>query len=131
MRRAVEFNRRTPWARSTSAGTSERIEKGEVTFSTICPGWYHGRTVHIHFKIRSAPSAKSQSYELTSQLFFDDALSDAVLARAPYNTRGIRRVRNASDGIYRSGGGSQLLLNVEPASSGKGYRATFNIGLLT
>src|SRR5687768_7221316 len=31
--------------------------KGSVQFTTIYPGWYRGRTVHIHFKVR----AKAQS----------------------------------------------------------------------
>src|SRR6185436_8759665 len=52
---------------------------GSVRFTTIYPGWYQGRTVHIHFKVRSSASAAS-AYEFTSQLFFDDALTDIVHA---------------------------------------------------
>ncbi len=98
---------------------------GAVNFQTIYPGWYQGRAVHIHFKVRKAASG-SQTYEFTSQFFFDDTLSDTVLAQAPYNTRGTRTVRNANDGIYNEGG-SRLVLNV--SKSGSGYAATHNIYL--
>jgi len=94
---------------------------GQVKFTTIYPGWYHGRAVHIHFKIRT-----SSGHDFTSQWFFDDGLSDTVLAQAPYAAKGARDTRNNQDGIY-SGGGSQLLL--APALANGTYSATFNIGL--
>jgi protocatechuate 3,4-dioxygenase beta subunit len=99
---------------------------GIARFTTIYPGWYQGRAVHIHFKLRSAAGA-SQTYEFTSQLFFDDALSDQVFAQQPYAAKGgTRTTRNANDGIYRQGG-SQLLLNVTKTADG--YAATFDIAL--
>ena len=98
---------------------------GEVQFTTIYPGWYSGRAVHIHFKIRLLTGSQA-SYEFTSQVFFDDALTDQVFAQSPYSSRGTRNTRNSNDGIY-NGGGSQLLLSL--TQSGQGYAATFNIGL--
>lgn len=98
---------------------------GEAKFTTIYPGWYSGRAVHIHFKIRLFAGTQ-ETYEFTSQLFADDTLSDQIYTQAPYNSRGTRNTRNSNDGIY-NGGGSQLLLNLTP--SGQGYAATFNIGL--
>lgn len=102
-------------------------ETGKAEFTTIYPGWYPGRTVHIHFKIRTDPESDS-GYEFTSQLFFDDALSDAVYADEPYATHGVaRNTLNANDGIYRNEGG-QLML--QPAQEDDGsYTATFDIGL--
>lgn len=100
-------------------------EQGTVTFTTIYPGWYQGRTVHIHFKVRSG-SASDQHYEFTSQFFFDDALSDQVFAENPYANKGRRIVRNEDDLIYRESGG-QLTLSVTPM--GEGYAAKFDIGL--
>ncbi|MBE9113542.1 intradiol ring-cleavage dioxygenase [Nodosilinea sp. LEGE 07298] len=98
---------------------------GTAEFTTIYPGWYPGRTVHIHFKIRGSTAA-SQGYEFTSQLYFDDALSDRVYAQAPYSDRGQRTTRNSNDGIFRSGG-EQLVL---PATQdGEGYAGRFEIGL--
>ncbi len=98
---------------------------GVARFTTIYPGWYFSRAVHIHFKIRSELSANS-SYEFTSQLFFDDGLSDQVFAEEPYASKGERTVRNADDRIFQQGG-SQLLLEVSPSVAG--YAATFDIGL--
>jgi len=102
---------------------------GVVTFATIYPGWYAGRTIHIHFKVRTIARSGRATHDFTSQLFFDDAINDAVLARSPYSKRGSRKVRNSNDGIYRRGGGSVLLLDARPAPHGKGYVATFNVGL--
>ena len=94
---------------------------GTAAFQTIYPGWYPGRTVHIHFKVRTDPDS-AQGYEFTSQLFFDDALSDQVLAQPPYNI-GSDRTRNDQDRIYSD----LLLLTVTPADGG--YAATFDLGL--
>ncbi|HJT22294.1 MAG TPA: intradiol ring-cleavage dioxygenase [Nitrospira sp.] len=100
-------------------------ESGEVRFLTIYPGWYAGRTVHIHVKIRTAGQG-NRSFDFTSQLYFDDALSNRVYAEAPYATRGIRTARNEDDRIFRRGG-DQLMLAPTPTS--QGYAATFGIGL--
>jgi protocatechuate 3,4-dioxygenase beta subunit len=98
---------------------------GLASFTTIYPGWYSGRAVHVHFKIRTSPAASS-GYEFTSQLFFDEALTDAVHAQSPYSQKGRRNTLNASDGIYR-GGGSQLVLPT--AAEGSGYGAAFALAL--
>jgi protocatechuate 3,4-dioxygenase beta subunit len=98
---------------------------GVARFTTIYPGWYQGRAVHLHFKVRSAASASS-AYEFTSQLFFDDTLTDQVHAQQPYAAKGQRDLRNSGDGIYNQGG-SQLVLNVTQAS--EGYAATFDIAV--
>lgn len=98
---------------------------GVARFTTIYPGWYQGRTLHIHFKIRSAPSS-SPGFEFTSQLYFDDSLTDRVHAQQPYAAKGQRNLRNSGDGIFAQGG-SQLLLAVTQNS--QGYAATFDIAL--
>jgi protocatechuate 3,4-dioxygenase beta subunit len=100
---------------------------GVARFTTIYPGWYRGRAVHIHFKIRSSVAASS-AYEFTSQLFFDDSLTDQVHAGQPYVSKGQRDLRNSQDGIYNQGG-SQLVLNVSETADG--YAATFDIALDT
>ena len=97
---------------------------GVAKFSTVYPGWYQGRTVHIHFKVRSSTGARAG--EFTSQLYFDDAVSDKVFTQAPYSTKTGNRTRNERDGIFGQGG-RQLMLAV--AESGAGYKGTFDIGL--
>ncbi len=98
---------------------------GRATFTTVYPGWYPGRTVHIHFKIRS-PAARKPGFEFTSQFYFDDVLTDRVFAADPYAERGPRSTRNAQDGIFRRSG-EELLLTLK---SGKaGYAGTFEVAL--
>jgi protocatechuate 3,4-dioxygenase beta subunit len=99
--------------------------EGTVRFTTIYPGWYEGRTAHIHFKVRTQP-ASAKGHVFTSQLYFDDALSDRVFGRAPYAGRGERKVRNPDDQIFRRGGRE---LTLDPAPSGEGYAASFALGL--
>jgi protocatechuate 3,4-dioxygenase beta subunit len=94
---------------------------GRAEFLTIYPGWYSGRTVHIHFKI--AHGTPGQAAAFTSQLFFDDALSDQVFSQPPYASRGPRDTLNGRDGIFND----QLVLKAIPANAG--YAATFSIGL--
>lgn len=97
---------------------------GIAQFQTIYPGWYDGRTVHIHFKIRTSLEG---GYDFTSQLFFDDSYTDEVYTKAPYSGRsGSRSVRNNNDNIYLNGG-DQLQLQVSESSGN--YAATFDIGL--
>jgi protocatechuate 3,4-dioxygenase beta subunit len=99
--------------------------RGEARFLTIYPGWYPIRTVHIHFKVRTAAIA-AKLYEFTSQLYFPDELTDRVHTALPYSSRGRRRVRNPHDFIFRDGG-DQLVL--EPTPMSDGYVSTFPIGL--
>jgi protocatechuate 3,4-dioxygenase beta subunit len=98
---------------------------GVARFVTIYPGWYQGRTVHIHFKIRGQDESGA-GYEFTSQLFFDDSLTDQVHAEAPYASKGERTLRTDGDRIYLDGG-SQMTL--QPTETAEGYTAVFDIGL--
>ncbi|WP_224788863.1 intradiol ring-cleavage dioxygenase [Pandoraea terrae] len=98
---------------------------GNARFVTVYPGWYRGRAVHIHFKVR-AKAGSGQGYEFTSQLYFDDAITDRVHARNPYAGRGQRKVKNEGDAIFRDGG-SQLVLSLVEGT--QGYSATFDVGL--
>jgi protocatechuate 3,4-dioxygenase beta subunit len=96
---------------------------GATRFSTIYPGWYSGRTIHIHFKVRTDPGSAS-GLEFTSQLFFDDAITDEVVAsRAPYNQKGQPDTRNANDNIYLD----EMLVPL--VSSGNGYVGTYTVGI--
>lgn len=95
---------------------------GVARFTTIYPGWYSGRTVHIHFKIRTDPDS-DEGYEFTSQLFFDETLSDEVHGQKPYASKGQRDTSNSADNIYND----LLLLTVNQTA--EGYAATFDIGL--
>ncbi len=99
-------------------GSQVTDANGQATFTTIYPGWYRGRAVHIHFKIH--PDANSV---FTSQLFFDDSLSDQVFSQAPYASKGQRDTLNSNDNIYQD----QLLLTVNKTE--QGYATAFDIGI--
>ena len=99
--------------------------EGTARFTTIYPGWYPGRTVHLHFMILTGREGARRT-AFASQLYFDDALSDRILARAPYRERGTRTSRNEEDGIFRRGG-AQLLLDVKERAGA--LSASFPIGL--
>ena len=101
---------------------------GVANFTTIYPGWYPGRAVHVHFKIRTFAGG-SKTYELTSQLFFDDNVTDAVYRRAPYSSRPGRSTRNQADMVYTSNNNSGALLLAALTPTSAGYAAAFAVGL--
>lgn len=84
---------------------------GRVEFKTIYPGWYAGRAIHLHAKARFLVAATGRAFEFDTQFFFDDEVSDTVMARAPYNSRGARGTRNAGDASY--GGRTATLVNLQ------------------
>ena len=99
---------------------------GAVTFTTIYPGWYSGRAVHIHFKVRLF-NGSTETLEFTSQLFFTDAMNATVFAKAPYSSRGTPDTTDGTDNIYGTDGASLLL---QPTSDGSGgYVADFSVGI--
>jgi protocatechuate 3,4-dioxygenase beta subunit len=98
---------------------------GRASFTTIYPGWYQGRAVHIHFKIRTDPEAEA-GFEFTSQLFFDDELSRTVFSSGVYAQKGPQDQPNSSDGIFNQSGGATLLAVTQ---EGVGYKATFPIAV--
>jgi protocatechuate 3,4-dioxygenase beta subunit len=75
-------------------GTQTTDAKGRVDFSTIFPGWYTGRSIHIHFTVRVG----GKEY-ITSQLFFDDMLTEEILLQPDYKARGKRDTTNKTDNI--------------------------------
>ncbi len=102
---------------------------GTAAFTTIYPGWYRGRTVHIHFKIRTDPASDS-GYEFTSQLFFDEAMTDKIYAQKPYSTHTGRDMMNTDDGIFADDGETlTLALTENDDKTLGGYKATFYIAL--
>ena len=76
-------------------------DAGEVRFVTVYPGWYPGRTAHIHAKVRLFDPFGEVTTEMSTQLFFDDTVTDAVLEKEPYAGRGPRDTRNVDDPILR------------------------------
>jgi protocatechuate 3,4-dioxygenase beta subunit len=102
---------------------------GIAAFTTIYPGWYSGRAVHIHFKLRLF-AGSTKTYEFTSQFFFDDTLTDTVYTQSPYSSRGTRNTRNASDGIYNSlSANDKAGLTLQTSKTTDGYAGVINLGV--
>ncbi len=102
---------------------------GVAAFTTIYPGWYSGRAVHIHFKLRLF-AGSTKTYEFTSQFFFDDTLTDSVYTQSPYNTRGSRNTRNSNDGIYNSLSTTDKVgLTLQTSKTSDGYAGIINLGV--
>ncbi|WP_016883832.1 MULTISPECIES: intradiol ring-cleavage dioxygenase [unclassified Rhodococcus (in: high G+C Gram-positive bacteria)] len=101
-------------------GAQTTDANGIAQFTTIFPGWYTGRTTHIHLKVHI-----DKKTVLTTQLFFDEALLDEVYATAPYSDHTGREnnVNNSTDSIYDAAG----LLTV--AEQSDGYLAAINLGI--
>jgi protocatechuate 3,4-dioxygenase beta subunit len=95
---------------------------GVATFRTVYPGWYPGRTVHIHVKVHLGGNVVH-----TGQLYFRDSLTDVVFRRAPYSSRPARDTRNAVDSVFRNGG-SRSMLRVRANDSG-GYVGSIAMGV--
>jgi protocatechuate 3,4-dioxygenase beta subunit len=95
-------------------GRQRTDDAGCCEFRTIYPGWYGGRTVHIHV------IAEVDGRRWTTQFFFSDALNDEVLARPPYRQRPGRDTTNATDDIFAHHG-EDTTLAVTPDLAG--YRA--------
>lgn len=100
---------------------------GRVRFLTIYPGWYRGRTPHIHLKVHVWGSVVH-----TGQLFFDEKTTAAVYRHAPYKSHGQPDTSHAEDMIYAQAGRSRATLKLARRSNGrKGYRGSITLGVAT
>ncbi|NNH73110.1 intradiol ring-cleavage dioxygenase [Nocardia uniformis] len=103
-------------------GIQHTDNAGIVSFSTIVPGWYDNRTIHIHVKVHVGGQEVH-----TGQVYFDDEVTAAVAAVAPYADRADPRTRNDQDFLFRRGDDHALLSVAGHPSTG--YRADITIGV--
>ena len=95
---------------------------GQVTFTTIYPGWYQGRTTHIHVEVfRNGASVK------TTQVAFPEAVTSAVYRTGVYASKGQNSTTNASDMVFSDGVSNELATLTGDTTSG--YTATLTIGI--
>ena len=109
-------------------------DNGTVQFTTIYPGWYQGRAVHIHIKVRTLEGPE-KSFDWTSQLYFNDSITDQVHTQAPYSLHGLPDTRNNQDGIYtgpsldglvQTNSGTRLTLDLNKDKQGS-YLGIFDV----
>lgn len=102
-------------------GTQVTGDDGVATFTTVVPGWYRGRTTHVHFKV-----LVDGSEVLTSQAFFpEDALS-AVYATGVYAARGDKDTTNAGDGIFQEADDDAVVFAME-GDADAGFTASLTV----
>jgi len=96
--------------------------EGVVAFRTVYPGWYRGRTTHIHFKVWNGDKAV-----LTAQFFLPDALSEFLYENlADYKRGQVRDTLNSTDGIALQAG-ETVIGNVREEADR--YVATLNVAV--
>src|SRR4051812_16021973 len=105
-------------------GGQRTNSKGLAIFKTIYPGWYQGRTTHIHVKVHVGGSVAH-----TGQLYFPEAVNRAVYGhRAAYVSRGQKDTSNASDMVY-SDGGKRSMLGMAKRESGYVGRISMGVSV--
>ena len=130
-----------PRARQTDAtrylrGVQISDASGLVAFSTLYPGWYSGRAIHIHAKVHIGGEAAKKyaggHVAHTGQLFFPEELTDRISRIEPYARRiDVYRTTQADDGIFNSQHGAECMLNIERLgkTDGDGFRAAITLAI--
>ncbi|MFF4499630.1 intradiol ring-cleavage dioxygenase [Streptomyces sp. NPDC001401] len=110
---------------------------GVANITTIYPGWYRGRCIHIHVKVHTGVTLTSDGSftggtELhTGQLFFAESITTKVAAISPYSTNTVTRTTLSQDSIYDGGGAASGLLTLTAlgSSTSSGYTGTLTLGV--
>ena len=110
---------------------------GAAAITTIYPGWYRGRCVHIHVKVHTGVTLTSDGSftggtELhTGQLFFDETITTKIAAVSTYAANTVTRTTLAQDSIYDEGGAASGLLTLTAlgSSASSGYAGTLTLGV--
>jgi protocatechuate 3,4-dioxygenase beta subunit len=109
---------------------------GTAQFTTIYPGWYEGRAIHIHVKVRSIEGS-NETLEWTSQFYLNNSINELVHTKPPYSNHGPVDLTNeedfiymgpSTDGLIETNSGQHLILKLD-GNEQQGYTGTFNIGL--
>ena len=95
---------------------------GEVTFTTIYPGWYQGRATHIHLEVKIAGRPVK-----ATQFAFPETVNNTVHGSGVYASRGNNPLSNLADGIFADSLSFQLV--TPTGSPASGYTATFQVGI--
>lgn len=111
---------------------------GTVSITSIWPGHYVSRAVHVHMRVHTDVTLTDDSYTggeviHTGQLFFDADINAEVQAISPYSDNTTAETALADDSIYDDGGASSGLLTLTALGSSvsDGYTATLTVGVST
>ncbi|NDY92502.1 dioxygenase family protein [Ideonella livida] len=103
--------------------------QGQVTFTTVYPGWYAGRMTHIHFEVYTDGDYARGTPALTSQIAFPEAVTQAVYATALYGHSPNTSVTFSSDNVFSDGYATQLLTLADGGSPATGYTGSLVVRL--
>ena len=112
----------TQTAQTYLRGIQTTNGNGEVTFTTIYPGWYQGRATHIHIEV----TINGRSVKAT-QIAFPESINNTVYAQGVYARRGSNPTSNQSDRIFADSLSSELVTPSGNPSSG--YTASYQINV--
>jgi len=102
---------------------------GKASFMTIFPGWYRGRTPHVHMKVHVGSADRVVH---TGQVFFNEAIQASVYRTGAYAGRGLPDTPHARDMIYAQAGGSRAVVRLGRRPGGaRGYLGRIVIGVAT
>jgi protocatechuate 3,4-dioxygenase beta subunit len=102
---------------------------GNAAFLTIFPGWYRGRTPHVHMKVHVGSNDRVVH---TGQVFFNEAIQSSVYRTGAYRGRGQSDTPHAQDMIYAQAGGSRAVVKLGRRPGGaRGYLGRIVIGVAT
>src|SRR3954451_17184636 len=99
---------------------------GRVRFDTIFPGWYRGRTPHVHLKVHVGGSVVH-----TGQVFFAESTADAIYRTGAYACHGEPDTTHADDMIYAQAGGSRATVRLRKRRKKKGYVGAIALNVKT
>ena len=110
----------TQTAQTYLRGIQTSNSNGEVTFTTIYPGWYQGRATHIHLEVTIGGVSKK-----VTQIAFPESVNNTVYATGVYASRGANPMSNASDGIFSDSLSSELV--TPTGTPAAGYAASCQV----
>jgi protocatechuate 3,4-dioxygenase beta subunit len=113
-------------------------KQGLAEFGTVYPGWYAGRTIHIHLKVHVGGQAANEQYlaghvSHTGQLFFPEDVTEQIAKMDPYvRHANVHRTLHSEDNIFRRQGGSSSMVTLERLQKGSnagGFIATVTLAV--
>ncbi|HET9129755.1 MAG TPA: intradiol ring-cleavage dioxygenase [Terriglobia bacterium] len=99
-------------------------KEGIAEFASIYPGWYAGRTIHIHLKVHLGGNAGAEKYagghvSHTGQLFLPEDITEQIAKMEPYVSHSnVHRTLHSEDNIFRQQGGAQTMMHLERLQKG-------------
>jgi protocatechuate 3,4-dioxygenase beta subunit len=97
---------------------------GSVNFRTVFPGFYMGRTNHIHFKVRLDGKDADKTYTAghtshIGQVFFPEDVAIKLMAHEPYASHKIHRTTQSEDDVFTGQQGQLQLATLQPLQPGQ------------